>query len=370
MDKERFIRSLALPDEDCPICKLPYSPEEFPVRTACGHWFHRECLVQAVEHAPSPHTCPYCRDPMYSPGEDEEEDDDEDDDEDEDEEDEDEDEYEEYYVGSNWIPNLGGMSYGRMWKERWDKVADLSDAEHAALVGYIWRTIRRYSALNLTDSGAFTHLATVHLLTGIMLNVGRDIYRDPDCPFSDALLRYIEFSAIRIDDHLSLPVIERRFGDEPLRSLIKMMMSLHSFIPADSLSTDIALLCWKAAMVLFKYRESYLALATVDEATLVIHFLLVIENLSIVNGSTEQRMMFERTSYFWYLVNFNLNLDHSFQFRRSLRREVLHLQQMSGSQDSPVFTGAPSESEEVCRIMLSPLLQTSNPFSNGHRRSF
>ncbi|KAF2642184.1 hypothetical protein P280DRAFT_517168 [Massarina eburnea CBS 473.64] len=66
MNHEQFVRSLTAPAEGCDICYDPFDNNEHSaVRLACGHWFGTKCILSSIEQAPSPNTCPNCRDQMY-----------------------------------------------------------------------------------------------------------------------------------------------------------------------------------------------------------------------------------------------------------------------------------------------------------------
>ncbi|MES1918644.1 hypothetical protein MHBO_000583 [Bonamia ostreae] len=46
-------------EESCSVCLNDYSSKRPPYMLACGHIFHRECILRwAITNKP---TCPYCR---------------------------------------------------------------------------------------------------------------------------------------------------------------------------------------------------------------------------------------------------------------------------------------------------------------------
>lgn len=66
--KVTLIRSKALPAElkeaDCTLCKLTFDSEKTVVKTACGHYFHNDCLArnweQSMEQEEPSAKCPEC----------------------------------------------------------------------------------------------------------------------------------------------------------------------------------------------------------------------------------------------------------------------------------------------------------------------
>ncbi|KAF2874104.1 hypothetical protein BDV95DRAFT_658083 [Massariosphaeria phaeospora] len=242
MDQDRYVRTLAVPDEDCPICYEPFDTEDHKaVRLACGHWFGFTCINGAIKDSPAPNHCPSCRSVMFlRDGETANEDP-------EDPEilpTPDEDYVPPFIPPLSFVPSVcDRIRIQANW--RWGNFRDMDIENHTLLMQFIWESVYPHtkSLLPVISGGGVPYELWCSIEDGVISHLCQQLWRRESDELEPAL-RYLEFTLLHRYFHY-YNLTDR----EPIRVLVHLLLLHPGMLSNRTLETDSARLWWKMFLI-------------------------------------------------------------------------------------------------------------------------